>query len=149
MTYRAISSFWIGLLLCAGSFACGSAEPTLNSAEERVLIEEAVNRHLAKRSDLDFSSMGVTVSKVNLVDDDKADAVVQFQTGEGSGASIEMTYSLLRTDGTWNVEGPPKGVGVGQGSQVPPPTGGVMPPNHPPVGGSQQQELPSGHPQVN
>lgn len=148
MTYRSISLLWTVLLLSLGGMACGSSEPTLTAAEERVLIEEAIDRHLAKRSDLDFSSMGVTVSQVNLVDDDKAEAVVQFQTGEGSAASIEMSYDLQRADGTWEVQGPPKGVGAGHDAQVAAPTGGAMPANHPPVGGTQQ-ELPSGHPPVN
>ena len=148
MTYRAITSFWLASLLCLGSLACGSSEPVLNAAEERVLIEEAIDRHLAKRSDLDFSSMGVTVSTVNLIDDDKAEAVVQFQMGEAAASSIEMTYDLLRADGMWEVNGPPKGVGVGQSGQIPAPANGTMPPNHPDVGGTSQP-LPSGHPQVN
>ena len=149
MTYRAITLLSTVLLLSLGGMACSSSDPTLTAAEERVLIEEAIDRHLAKRSDLDFSSMGVTVSQVNLVDDDKAEAVVQFQTGEGSAASIEMSYDLERADGTWEVQGPPTGVGAGHDAQVAPPTGsGAMPANHPPVGGTQQ-ELPSGHPPVN
>lgn len=150
MTYRTISLLWTLLLLSLGGMACSSSEPTLTAAEERVLIEDAIDRHLAKRSDLDFSSMGVTVNQVNLVDDDKAEAVVQFQTGEGSAASIEMSYDLQRADGTWEVQGPPKGVGAGHDAQVAPPIGGggAMPSNHPPVGDTQQ-DLPSGHPSVN
>jgi hypothetical protein len=136
----------MGLLLLAGASGCGSSEPARTAADERKFIEEAIDRHLAKRSDLDFSSMKVTVDRVNFVDDDKAEATVKFAVGEEAAASIQMAYTLQKTNDVWEVVGPPKGT---QGPQVAPPAaGGAMPPDHPPVGGGQQP-LPSGHPPVN
>jgi hypothetical protein len=136
----------MGLLLLAGASGCGSSEPARTAADEREFIEEAIDRHLAKRSDLDFSSMKVTVDRVNFVYDDKAEATVKFTVGEEAAASIQMAYTLQRTDDVWEVVGPPKET---QGPQVAPPAaGGAMPPDHPPVGGGQQP-LPSGHPPVN
>lgn len=147
MTYRILPAFCAGLLLLAGSFACSSGTPERSVADERKLIEEAIDRHLAKRSDLDFSTMGVTVDRVNLVGDDQAEAVVRFQVGEDADTSIEMEYALQRKDEVWEVAGPPKG--TGSGLPAAPPAGeGVMPADHPPLGGAAQ-ELPSGHPPVN
>ena len=146
MTYRTLPAVFVGLLLLAGAFGCGSSEPARTAADERKSIEEAIDRHLAKRSDLDFSSMNVSVDRVNFVDDDKAEATVKFSVGGESAGSIQMAYTLQKTDDVWEVVGPPKGT---QGSQVAPPAaGGAMPPDHPPVGG-EQQPLPSGHPPVN
>ena len=145
MTYRTLPALAVGLLLIAGAFGCGSSEPQRTAADERKGVEEAVDRHLAKRSDLDFSSMKVLVDRVNFVGDDQAEATVKFTVGEGAAASIQMVYTLQKTDDVWEVVGPPKGT---QGSQVSPPAaGGAMPADHPAVGG-EQQPLPSGHPPV-
>jgi hypothetical protein len=127
-------------------FGCGPSEPTRTAADERKLVEEAIDRHLAKRSDLDFSSMKVVVDRVNFVGDDQAEATVKFTAGEDAAASIQLAYTLQKTSGVWEVVGPPKGT---QGAQVAPPAaGGAMPADHPPVSG-EQQPLPSGHPPVN
>ena len=146
MTYRTLPALCAGLLLLAGAFGCGSSEPARTAADERKLVEEAIDRHLAKRSDLDFSSMKVVVDRVNFVGDDQAEATVKFTVGEEAAASIQMTYTLQKTNDVWEVVGPPKGT---QGAEAAPPAaGGAMPPNHPPVGG-EQQPLPAGHPPVN
>jgi hypothetical protein len=146
MTCRTSPALFVGLVLLAGAVACGSSEPVRTASDERKSIEEAIHSHLAKRSDLDFSSMKVSVDRVNFVGDDQAEAAVKFTVGEEAPASIQMDYTLQKTNDVWEVVGPPKGT---QGSQVAPPAGGgAMPPNHPPVGG-EQQPLPSGHPPVN
>ncbi len=146
MTYRTLPALCVGLLLIAGAFGCGSSEPARTASDERKSVEEAINRHLAKRSDLDFSSMKVSVDRVNFVGDDKAEATVKFTVGDEAASTIQMSYTLEKTNNVWEVVGPPKGT---QGSQVAPPAGGgAMPPNHPQVGG-QQPQLPSGHPPVN
>jgi hypothetical protein len=146
MTYSPLSALCAGLLLIAGGFGCGSSEPARTAADERKAVEDAIDRHLAKRSDLNVSSMEVTVDRVNFVDDDQAEAIVKFTVGEEAAASIQMAYTLQKTNDLWEVVGPPKRA---QGAQVAPPAaGGAMPPNHPAVGG-EQQSLPSGHPPVN
>lgn len=146
MTYRTLPALCVGLLLIAGAVGCGSSEPAPTASDERKSVEEAIDRHLAKRDDLDFSSMKVVVDRVNFVGDDQAEATVKFTVGEEAASSIEMAYSLQKTNDLWEVVGPPRGA---QGAQVaPPPAGGGMPPNHPAVGG-EQQPLPSGHPPVN
>jgi hypothetical protein len=145
MTYR----FLVSALLLAGIVGCSSSDPARTASVERKSIEEAIHRHLDKRSDLDFSSMKIAVDRVNVMSDDKAEAAVKFTVGGEAASSIEMTYSLEKTDGTWEVVGPPKGV---QGGQTAPPAGGgALPPNHPAIGGQQpqQQQLPAGHPPVN
>ena len=125
---------------------CGSSEPTRTAADERKSVEEAIDRHLAKRADLDFTSMKVVVDRVNFVGDDQAEATVKFTVGEDAASSIQMAYTLQKTNDVWEVAGPPKGT---QGAPAAPPAaGGTMPPDHPPVGG-EQQPLPSGHPPVN
>jgi hypothetical protein len=146
MTYRTWSAFYLSILLIAGALGCGSSEPARTAADDRREIEEAIDRHLAKRNDLDFSSMKVVVDRVNFVGDDQAEATVKFTVGEDAAASIQLAYTLQRTNEVWEVVGTPKGT---QGAQTAPPAaGGAMPPDHPPVGGEQQQ-LPSGHPPVN
>lgn len=142
MTHR----FLLLVLLLAGIAGCGSSEPARTAADERKSVEEAIDRHLAKRSDLDFSSMKVLVDRVNFVGDDQAEATVKFTVGEEAAASIQLAYTLKKTNDVWEVVGPPKGT---QGAPAAPPAeGGAMPPDHPPVGG-EQQPLPSGHPPVN
>jgi hypothetical protein len=142
MTYRLLLS----AILLFGIVGCGSSEPTRTAADERKSVEEAIDRHLAKRSDLDFASMKVVVDRVNFVGDDQAEASVKFSVGDEAASSIQMSYTLEKANDVWEVVGPPKG---SQGAPVAPPaTGGAMPPDHPPVGGEQQQ-LPSGHPPVN
>ena len=142
MTYRSLLS----ALLVAGILGCSSSQPARTASDERKSVEEAIDRHLAKRSDLDFSSMKVSVDRVNFVDDDQAEATVKFTVGEEAAASIQMVYALQKTNDVWEVVGPPQGT---QGGQVAPPAaGGAMPPNHPPVGG-EEQPLPAGHPPVN
>jgi hypothetical protein len=146
MTYRTLPAIWVGLLLIAGAFGCGSTAPERTAADERKSIEEAIDRHLAKRSDLDFSSMKVIVDRVNFVGDDQAEATVKFTVGAEAASTIQMSYTLQKANDVWEVVGPPKGM---QGAQVAPPAaGGAMPPNHPPAGDAPPQ-LPSGHPPVN
>lgn len=146
MTYRPLSALCVGLLLMAGGLGCGSSEPSRTAADERKAVEEAIDRHLAKRSDLDFSSMKVTVDRVNFVNDDQAEATVKFTVGGEAAASIQMAYTLQKRNDVWEVVGPPRGAQGGQ--PAPPATGGAMPPDHPAVGG-EQQPLPAGHPPVN
>lgn len=142
MTYR----LFLSAILLVGMLGCGSSEPARTAADERKSVEEAIDRHLAKRSDLDFTSMKVVVDRVNFVGDDQAEATVKFTVGEDAAASIQMAYTLQKTNDVWEVVGPPKGT---QGAPVAPPAaGGAMPPDHPAVGG-EQQPLPSGHPPVN
>ena len=147
MTYRILPALCTGLLLLAAAVGCGSSEPARSAADDRKLVEEAIDRHLAKRDDLDFSSMKVLVDRVNFVGDDQAEATVKFTVGEEAASSIQMSYTLQRTNDVWEVVGPPKGT---QGAPaVPPAAGGAMPPDHPAVGGETPQPLPSGHPPVN
>lgn len=146
MTYRTLSVFRAGLLLIALAFGCGSSEPARTAADERKAVEQAIDRHLDKRDDLDFSAMKVVVDTVNFVGDDQADATVKFTVGEDAASSIQLSYKLQKTNDVWEVVGPPTGA---QGAPIAPPqTGGEMPPDHPAVGG-EQQPLPAGHPPVN
>jgi hypothetical protein len=142
MTYR----FLLSAILLVGIVGCGSPQPERTAADERKSVEQAIDRHLAKRDDLDFSSMKVLVDRVNFVDDDQAEATVKFTVGEEALSSIQLSYTLQKTGDLWEVVGPPKGT---QGEQAAPPAAsGAMPADHPPVGG-EQQPLPSGHPPVN
>ncbi len=145
MPYRTLPAFCAGLLLIILAPGCGSSEPPRTAADERKAVEEAIDRHLAKRDDLDFSAMKVVVDRVNFVGDDQADATVKFTVGEEAASSIQLSYKLQKTNDAWEVVGPPTGA---QGAPIAPPQGGEIPPDHPPVGGEQQQ-LPAGHPPVN
>lgn len=137
------------LIFAVATLGCGGAESP-NGA-----ILEAVEAHLAKRTDLDMSAMELSLSNVE-VTGDRAEAEVAFTaTGTGQPA-MSMNYSLRREGEGWVVE-PKQGSThsmPGQQQAAPMPGGGVpggggqgLPPSHPPIeGGAGGQELPPGHP---
>ncbi len=138
------------LFALAALAACGGG----TSTDPRADIEDAIERHLSRRSDLDIASMKVSVGKIDYEGDDRARATVGFQVGDNPEASMQMVYDLRREGGQWQVQ---QTGGSGHGEQVSPPAtapgaGGELPADHPPIGSQpqsqQQQDLPAGHPPV-
>ncbi len=137
------------LLALAGLSACGGSAPSNTRAQ----IEDAIDQHLARRSDLDIDSMKVTVGQIEFQGDDRARATVAFQVGDSPESSMQMVYDLKRDNGAWEVLRN-ENAGHGAGQVAPPATNPGsnpnLPANHPPVGGQQQAQpkLPAGHPPV-
>lgn len=132
--------------LSALPFGCGGA----NDVESELLA--AVEKHLSKRTDLDMSAMELSIVRAD-VSGDRAEAEVDFRAKGAASSAMSMTYSLRRAADGWEVEpksGPAGHGGMQQGAPpLMPPSGGGMPPDHPPVqGGEQPQALPPGHPPV-
>ena len=120
--------------------ACGTAE------DPNAEILAAVERHLSKRTDLEMSSMDLSVDRVE-INGDQAEAEIGFTARGNTEAAMSMTYSLRKTADGWEVEPKPS---AGHGMPAPQtPPAGTMPPNHPPTGGGEQpQPLPQGHPPI-
>jgi hypothetical protein len=113
-------------------------------------VRSAVMEHLTKNTGLDVNSMSVDIGDVKF-EGDKAVAAVSFRPKASPDAGMTMNYSLERRGGKWVVAKRPEGGGHGAGAQPPAPSGGEMPPGHPPVGGAEKgagSELPAGHPPV-
>ncbi len=119
-------------------------------------VRQGVIDYLAKRSDLDMSSMQIDVTSVSFRQNE-ADATVSFRPkGSGAGSGMQMRYTLERQGNRWVVKGrgqsaagaAPHGGNPGQmpgapgGMQQPGsgPMGGALPPGHPPMSGSKPPE---------
>lgn len=133
-------SIALGLL----SLGCGGSSTSSNPESE---LLAAVERHLAKRTDLDMSSMELSVARAD-IQGDRAQAEIDFRSTGSAEAAMSMTYDLRRTADGWEVEPKAAPSGHGMPQTTPPPAGG-LPPDHPPLeGGEQQPPLPPGHPPV-
>jgi hypothetical protein len=143
----------LGLTL-AGWMGCSAA----SEADETVSVQQAVERHLAKRTDMDPSNLRVVVEKVSYEGDgDRATAAVTIMARQDPQAKMQMMYRLRKTSGGWEVE-PSQGseAGAHGGGAMPPAPpagegGSELPPGHPPVKGADPgagSELPPGHPPV-
>jgi hypothetical protein len=130
-------------------WACSSAEqPAANEA-----IQQAVERYLTGRTDLDLASMQVVVDNV-VYQGDTADAGVTIVSRKDPQAKMQMSYRLRKTDSGWQVEPKPPSEAGAHGGAASPGAGGEpqdLPPGHPSVGGSsggESPDLPPGHPPV-
>lgn len=138
------------LLALAVLVACGETAPSeppaaqsASDADVRAQVDAAVRKHLARRSDLDMSSMTMTVQDVQVAGDE-ADATVGFQVKGAPEAAMSMKYHLVRQSGEWVVQ---TNAGAGHDATSPPAQG--LPPGHPPAGEAPApQQLPPGHPPV-
>ncbi len=129
------------LASCGG----GPAPSSTTGGGVEAEVESAVRKHLSRRSDLDMSSMDLTIRQVEVAGD-TAQATVGFEVKGKPEAAMAMQYSLAKQNGEWVVQAQPSGHG-GMAPQNAPSQG--LPPGHPPAGGgSQTQELPQGHPPV-
>ena len=90
--------------------ACGTAE------DPNAGILAAVERHLSKRTDLEMSSMDLSVDRVE-INGDQAEAEIGFTAKGNTEAAMSMTYSLRRTADGWEVE-PTPGAGAGHGAPL-------------------------------
>ena len=103
---------------------CGGAPQTKEA------VRQAIIDHLAKRSDMMVSSMDIDVASVSFRQNE-ADAVVSFRPkGSGSGG-MQMNYTLERQGRQWIVKTKKESGASPHGSA--PPSGGDLPPGHPPV----------------
>ena len=133
-------------LLLAVLLGCSYGE-----ADQTASVRQAVERHLAARTDLDPANMHVVVEKVSY-EGDRANAAVTIEARNDPQAKMQMQYRLRKTGAGWEVE-PSQASGAGEhGGAAPlPPTGGTgadLPPGHPPIGGEEPGQLPPGHPPV-
>src|SRR5690606_39195537 len=90
-------------------WACSSDSrpaPTLDASANpgvEAQIEDAVRKHLSRRSDLDVTAMDMKIQKVD-VEGESADAVVGFQVKDQPEAAMSMNYHLVRLGGEWVVQ---------------------------------------------
>jgi hypothetical protein len=135
-------------LALAGWLGCSSS----NQANDTASVQQAVEKHLARRTDL--GNLQVTVDKVSF-EGDHANAAVTIMARQDPKAKMQMSYRLRKTGTGWEVE-PPQGseAGAHGGSAAMPPAEGAgadLPPGHPSVeggAGTEANELPPGHPPV-
>lgn len=136
-------------LALASWVACSTAS---GPDEATTAIRQAVERHLAARTDLDPANLRVVVEKVSY-EGEQAEAAVTIVARNDPEAKMEMIYRLRKTADGWQVESPQDS--GGHGGMAPAPqqeeSDSGLPPGHPPVGGSQgsgSSEMPEGHPPV-
>lgn len=150
-----LASALIVLLATASACSEGSEPATQTSGEAAAsdaAVEEAIQAHLAKRTDLNLGAMDIAVETVTYPAEDQARAEVVFRAKGSPKAMLEMTYRLEREAGAWRVlPGAAQGATTGAPPQQTTPGGG-MPPDHPAIGdeptGGSSSELPPGHPPV-
>jgi hypothetical protein len=142
------------LLLLSSFVGCSATEQDSTAS-----VQQAVERHLSARTDLDPGNLTVTVENVNF-EGDRATAAVTIQARKDPQAKMQMTYHLRKAGDGWEVEPQASGAGAHGGGMTAPETAPMpetgesaseLPPGHPPVGGasgSQPSELPPGHPPV-
>jgi hypothetical protein len=132
----ALLSLWLG---------CSSA-PQADSTES---VRQAVEKHLAARTDINPANMRVTVDKVEY-EADRAQATVTIAARNDPQAKMQMMYRLRKAGQVWEVE--PQASGSGGHGAPPAPEagegGGALPPGHPGIGTDEANELPPGHPPV-
>ncbi len=143
---------YVKLAVAAGALAwlaaagCAEAEPY--SASD---IENAVERYLSGRTDLEFGRMTVRADRIRY-SGDRAVATVSIIAGDDPQAAMQMLYELERVADGWRVV-PPPDAGRPKGSLpaasehdsgLPPghppltPRGDGLPPGHPPLPGSDR-----------
>jgi len=124
--------------------ACGN-----RAVQNETAIRQGVIDYLAKRSDLNLSTMQVDVTSVSFRQNE-ADATVSFRPkGAAGAAAMQMRYTLERQGVRWVVKGRARS-GAGQPAHGM----GSMPPGHgttmgqPPAdtGAQGGSKLPPGHP---
>lgn len=118
------------LLLAAAGCSRNTAQPTA-AGDEKAAIEAALSKYLNERGTINVAAMDVKVEDLKLAGD-RADAQVLFRTKQGEG-EMRMNYVLMRQNGVWTVQAPPR-------SESGMPHEGVMP--------QGETALPSGHPPV-
>jgi hypothetical protein len=133
----------------AGWLGCAAA----NESDPTTSVQQAVEKHLAARTDMDPSNLRVVVESVSY-DGDRANASVTIVARQDPRAKMQMTYHLRKTAAGWEVEAPQGSEAGAHGGAAPMPEAGggaELPPGHPPVErerGSEANELPPGHPPV-
>lgn len=140
--------FWLASG-CGGGVQA-PVESSSSAADQDAAVEQAIQAHLAKRTDLNLGGMDIAVERITYPASDEARAEVAFRAKGQAEAMLEMVYRLDRVEDAWQVR-----PGAAQGAAGAPQTqpGGAMPPDHPPVGGTPPSggsgsELPPGHPPV-
>jgi len=116
----------------------GCADKGLQSQEA---VRQAVIDHLAKRSDLNLTSMQVDVTSVSFREN-QADATVAIRLKGGTAEQMmRMRYTLNRQGNKWVVKGkseagemPHQGT---MGGAQPGESQSALPPGHPPLGDDQ------------
>ena len=138
---------WLG---CSAWLGCSRA----SEAGATASVQQAVERHLAARTDLDPSNLRVVVEKVSY-EGDYANAAVTIVARKDPQAKMQMMYRLRKTASGWEVEAPQGSESGAHGGAAPMPQpgegGAELPPGHPPVeggAGAEASELPPGHPPV-
>ncbi len=133
------------VVLAAG---CGSN----SEAPDSTTVQQAIERYLSGRTNLNMSSMELVVEHVSY-DGDRATAEVTISARENPEAKMEKVYQLRKVDSGWEVEPSAEGESSPHGGAMTEPgAGGMeMPPGHPPgegPSGNTGGELPPGHPPV-
>ena len=119
--------------------------------DQKAAIQEAIEEHLSRRSDLAMDQMVLEMGEVKVEGDD-AEAEVVFRTTSEPAMRMAYHYELRREGGRWQVAS-----GRPSAAEVPHPTLGetgeqessnpALPEGHPaiPDGGAP---LPEGHPPI-
>lgn len=121
--------------------AAGCAEAERYSASD---IENAVERYLSGRTDLEFGRLTVRADRIRY-SDDRAVATVSIIASDDPQATMQMLYELERTADGWRVVPPRDAGGEGGGPPAASEQGSGLPPGHPPTT-PRGDGLPPGHP---
>lgn len=108
-----------------------------NAVQSKEAVEKGVLEYLQGRSGLDVKAMDVAISNVAFREKE-ADATVTFRAKGSTDESnaMRMQYVLEQQGGKWVVKGRSGGSGGHGGAMEPAaPSGGALPPGHPPAGG--------------
>ncbi|MBM3774104.1 MAG: hypothetical protein FJW37_02985 [Acidobacteria bacterium] len=107
-------------------------------------VRQGVLEHLSGRSDLNLSSMDVSVASISFKENE-AEATVSFAPRGAAGGGMSMRYTLERRGGKWVVKDKASAGSVPHGTEPGPaqpqgesaPGSPQLPPGHPPVGAAK------------
>ena len=139
------AKLWIFAMVGIGLLGAAGCQRLMN---QEAAVQEAIQDHLAARSDLAMDKMTMEVQQVTL-NGDTAQAEVVFSVPGDPQSRMSFHYDLHREAGRWQVD-----AGRPSASQVPhPPMGesmgetmGGVPPGE--SGTAEPLNLPEGHPPV-
>ena len=116
----------LAIAVVAGLLALGACNRAANDKEA---VRQGVLDYLAKRANLNLTSMEVDIAAVAFRQNE-ADATVSFRPkGSDPAAGMSMKYTLTRQGNRWVVKGRADAGASPHGAGMMP---GGMPPGHPP-----------------
>ena len=130
---KAFGAVWGVLALGSLLLGCGSQQ----GADSNAAIRQAIEEHLAGRSDLAADKMTMEMKAVQ-INGEQAEAEVVFRTTSGPPAQMSFRYQLRKEGKRWQVE---EGSPSTANSPHPPSSTAPGPDGNP-------ESLPEGHPPI-